>query len=646
MSEERASANRLSLSEVHSSVTIPYGKSLFRRLLAVSGPAFLVSVGYMDPGNWATDLAAGSSFNYALMWVLLMSNLIALLLQSLAFRLGVVRGLDLAQACRLEYPSWARLPLYALCEVAISACDLAEVIGTAIALQLLVGLPLVWGVCLTALDTFVLLLLNRLGIRKVEAVIIGLISVVAAGMIVQVFFAGPEWGGVARGFLPGLPGEGALDIAIGMLGATVMPHNLYLQSSLVQTRRIGAGRSEKRQAIRLNTTDSMLALNMAFFVNAAILIMAAATFYRHGYFTVAEIQDAYRLLAPLLGTAIAPVAFAVALLASGQGSTITGTLAGQVVMEGFLNLRISPAVRRIITRLLAIVPSVLTILLVGEQSAGGLLVFSQVVLSLQLPFAIVPLIHFVSDRDKMGEFAIRRTATALSWIVALIIVALNLKLVVDTLDHWLAEAGRHAVWLELTLVPVAGIIGLFLLYITVKPWLARLLLRPADVRLGVHEPAPDIEQALSQAGARLRKVAVALDFSGRDAEVLGETLRILGGQSHEIALMHVTESAPASFMGKDAGDLESKRDLDRLEAYAESLRAAGFAVSTFVGHGKPVSELTRLIKEFGADLVVVGAHGHRFWLDLIFGSTADRLRHQIKASVLVVGTGSGRGSGS
>ncbi len=643
MTDGPAPTNRLSLAEVHSTVGIPYGKSLFRRLLAISGPAFLVSVGYMDPGNWATDLAAGSSFEYALIWVLLMSNLIALLLQSLAFRLGIVRGVDLAQACRLEYPNWARLPLYVLCEIAISACDLAEVLGTAIALQLLFGLPLLWGVCLTALDTIVLLFLNSLGIRKVEAVIIALISVVAAGVILQVFLAGPEWNSLARGFLPALPSAGALYIAISMLGATVMPHNLYLHSSLVQTRRIGSTNRDKRQAIRLNTTDSMLALNMAFVVNAAILIMAAATFYRHGYFEVAEIQDASRLLAPLLGTTIAPIAFAVALLASGQGSTITGTLAGQIVMEGFLNLRISPAIRRIITRLLAIAPSILTIILAGERSAGELLVLSQVILSLQLPFAVIPLIHFVSDREKMGEFATRRAVTVLAWIAALLIVVLNLKLVVDTLGRWIAKAGSHAVWLELTLVPAGFLAGLFLLYVAVKPWLTRLLLRPADVRVDVHEPEADLGQALRPAGsgAPFQKVAVALDFSGRDAEILRETLRVIGGQSCEIALMHVTESAPARFMGRDAGDLESKRDLDRLEAYAKSLRSAGFAVKTLVGQGKPVTELTRMIRDFGADLVVVGAHGHRFWLDLFFGSTADKLRHQIKASVLVVGTASG-----
>jgi len=644
LSKKHASANGLSLSEVHGTIGIPYQKSIFRRLLAISGPAFLVSVGYMDPGNWATDLAAGSSFNYALIWVLLMSNLIALLLQSLAFRLGIVRGLDLAQACRLEYPRWARLPLYALCEIAIGACDLAEVIGSAIALQLLFGLPLLWGVCLTAMDTFALLFLNSFGIRKIEAVIIGLIFIVAAGVIVEVFLAGPEWSSVARGFLPNLPNATALYIAIAMLGATVMPHNLYLHSSLVQTRRIGDSSGEKGQAIRLNTTDSTMALNMAFVVNAAILVMAAATFYRHGHFEVAEIQDAYRLLAPLLGTTIAPIAFAIALLASGQSSTITGTLAGQIVMEGFLSLRIPPWVRRIITRLLAIIPAVLTILFLGERGTGWLLVLSQVVLSLQLPFAIIPLIHFVSDREKMGEFVIRPVVIALAWIVTLVIVALNLKLVVDTLGDWIANAGVYAIWLKWTLVPLVGIIGLFLVYITVKPWLAKLLLGPADVRLGVHKPAADLGQAFNQrepaSRAPFRKVAVALDFSGRDAEVFRETLRVLGDQRPEIALMHVTESAPARFMGKDAGDFESSRDRDRLETYAESLRAAGFAVSTFIGHGKPVTELTRLITDFDADLVVLGAHGHRFWSDLLFGSTADKLRHQIKVSVLVVGRGS------
>ncbi len=641
MSGERASTNRLSLPEVQGTVGIPYEKSIFRRLLAVSGPAFLVSVGYMDPGNWATDLAAGSSFNYSLIWVLLVSNLIALLLQSLAFRLGIVRGLDLAQACRLEYPRWARLSLYVLCEVAITACDLAEVIGSAIALQLLFGLPLIWGVCLTAVDTFMLLLLNSFGIRKIEAVIIGLISIVAAGVILQVLLAGPEWDSVVRGFVPSLPNEQAIYVAIAMLGATVMPHNLYLHSSLVQTRRIGKTPGEKSQAIRLNTSDSTVALNIAFIVNAAILIMAAAVFYRHGHFEVAQIQDAFRLLAPLLGTTIAPVAFAMALLASGQSSTITGTLAGQVVMEGFLNLRIPPGVRRIITRLLAIIPSILTILFIGERGVGSLLVLSQVVLSLQLPFAIIPLIHFVSDREEMGEFVIRPLVRSLAWAATLVIVVLNLKLVVDTLSTWFAGSA-HAVWLAAALLPAAGIVTLLMAYIALKPWLAKLLLRPADVPLGVHKPAAelDLDFHTHTSGATFHKVAVALDFSGRDAEILRETMRLLGDQRPEIALMHVIESAPARFMGKDAGDFESTRDRDRLETYAESLRSAGFSVSILIGHGKPAKELTRLVNDSGVDLVVLGAHGHRFWLDLLFGSTADKLRHQIKASVLVVGKGS------
>jgi manganese transport protein len=626
-----------SLADVQGTVGIPYEKNIIRRLLAVSGPAFLVSVGYMDPGNWATDLAAGSSFNYTLLWVLLVSNLMAILLQSHAFRLGIVRGLDLAQACRVEYPRWAALTLYALCEVAITACELAEVLGSAIALQLLFGLPLIWGVLLTSLDTFLVLFLNSLGIRKTEAFILGLITIIAASVCVQVFLARPDWSGVAQGLMPSLPNQAALYVSIAMLGATVMPHNLYLHSSLVQTRRIGTSDEEKREAIRLNTTDSTMALNIAFVVNAAILIMAAATFHRHGYFEVAEIQDAHRLLSPLLGTALAPIAFAVALLASGQSSTITGTLAGQIVMEGFLNLRISPAVRRLITRLTAIVPAAVTILLAGEGSTGPLLVLSQVILSLQLPFAIIPLIHFVSDRRKMGGFVIAPAWTALSWAVALTIVSLNVKLVVDTLRGWLGGGGAE--WLKWTVIPAGCAAGVFGIYIAVKPWVSRLFMSPAQVRLTVHKPAANVGDAVKLAATArpLRKVAVALDFSGRDAEVLSETVRILGDQRPEIALIHITESAPARFLGGEAGDLESQRDHARLETYADSLGQAGFKVSTYVGQGKRVAELTRLISETAPDLVVLGAHGHRLLLDLFFGSTADKLRHQIEASVLVVG---------
>lgn len=621
-----------SLSEVHGSVPVPYHRSIFKRIFAISGPAFLVSVGYMDPGNWATDLAAGSTFEYRLLWVLLLSNLMAVLLQSFAARLGLVRGLDLAQACRAEYPWPVNLGLYALCEVAIAACDLAEVLGSAIALQLLFGLPLLWGVLLTAADTFALLFLTYLGIRSLEACVLGLISIVGGGMILEIFLANPDWGGVAGGFVPSLPGAGALYIALGMLGATVMPHNLYLHSSLVQTRDVGSDPKRKKQVIRLNNLDSVVALNMAFFVNAAILIVSAAVFYRAGHREIAEIQDAHRLLAPILGASIAPVAFAVALLAAGQSSTITGTLAGQIVMEGFLDFRLPPWLRRLITRLMAIAPAVWTILHYGEEGTGSLLILSQVILSLQLPFAIVPLIHFVSDRAKMGEFAVGKPLRILGWSAAALISGLNGWLAYSTMRAWVSQSP----WAAGAAGAGAVLLGTLFLYLVFRPLARKMQAR--GKRLTIHAPEEDLAAAMasSRSDKPIERVAVALDFSGRDAHVLRGTLRFLGPGRPAFTLMHVVESAGARFLGKETGDLETLRDEERLEDYAAKLRELGFDVTTAVGHGKPVPELRRMIVECKPDLVVLGAHGHRFLKDLLLGATADQLRHEVDASVLVI----------
>jgi len=400
MNEER------SLSEVHSSVTIPEQRGFLRRLFAFAGPAYLVAVGYMDPGNWATDIAAGSRYGYALVWVLVMSNAMAILLQSLSARLGLVSGRDLAQACRDRYPASVNVALWILCEVAIAACDLAEVIGSAIGLQLLFGIPLIYGVLITALDTFLILFLHQAGIRKMEAFILVLVATIAGCFLFEILVSRPDLPGIARGVLPSLPDSDALYFAIGILGATVMPHNLYLHSSLVQSRRVEKTARGIHQSLKFNLIDSVVALNLALFINAAILIMASAVFHRAGYFDVAEIQDAHQLLAPIVGSALAPILFAVALISAGQSSTITGTLAGQIVMEGYVNIRLRPWLRRIVTRAVAIVPAVLTIVLFGDRATGELLVLSQVVLSLQLSFAVIPLIHMVSDRKLMGAFAI------------------------------------------------------------------------------------------------------------------------------------------------------------------------------------------------------------------------------------------------
>ncbi|HEY9454650.1 MAG TPA: Nramp family divalent metal transporter [Bradyrhizobium sp.] len=422
---------RPSLSEVYASIPIPVRGSWFRRLLAFSGPGYMVSVGYMDPGNWATDLAGGSQFGYTLLAVIMISNLMAILLQALAARLGIATGRDLAQACRDAYPRPVGLALWVACELAIIACDLAEVIGTAIALKLLFGIPLIGGALITALDAFLLLLLMNKGFRFIEAFIVALLVVIAVCFLIQIVLAAPPVVEMFGGFIPSpdiVTNPAMLYIAIGILGATVMPHNLYLHSSIVQTRRYDQTETGRRDAIRWATTDSTIALMLALFVNASILIVAAAVFHANGKSDVQEIEQAYALLSPLLGVGIASVLFAVALLASGLNSTVTATLAGQIVMEGFLHLRIPHWARRLLTRAVAIVPVVVVTALYGESGTARLLVLSQVILSMQLPFAVIPLVQFVCDRKKMGAFAIPRSVAVLAWIVAGIIVTLNIKL--------------------------------------------------------------------------------------------------------------------------------------------------------------------------------------------------------------------------
>lgn len=430
-----ARPRRPSLAEVHRSVAVPAGDGRFwAKLGAFAGPGYLVAVGYMDPGNWATDLAGGSAFGYTLLAVILLSNIFAMVLQALAARLGIVTGLDLAQACRQHYSPPVRFALWLLCELAIIACDLAEVIGTAIALQLLFGLPLVWGVCLTALDVLLILLLQQHGFRRLEAFIVALLIIIAGCFAVELALARPDLAAIAAGLVPDpeiVTNPAMLYIAIGILGATVMPHNLYLHSAVVQTRRFADTEAGKREAVRYATLDSTVALGLALFINASILILAAATFHSAGRTDVAEIQDAYQLLTPMLGVGAASTLFAIALLASGQNSTITATLAGQIVMEGFLDLRLPAWARRLITRLIAIVPAVIVAALYGQSGTAQLLVLSQVILSLQLPFAVVPLVRFTGDRLKMGAFASPAWLKAAAWLISAVIIALNLKLLTD-----------------------------------------------------------------------------------------------------------------------------------------------------------------------------------------------------------------------
>ncbi|MEA5625224.1 Nramp family divalent metal transporter [Nostoc sp. UHCC 0251] len=428
--------NKPSLPEVHRSIRVPNSKSFWRKMLAYAGPGYLVSVGYIDPGNWATDIAGGAKFGYTLLTVILLSNLMAILLQSLCVRLGVATGRDLAQACRDYFGKRVSFCLWILCEIAIAACDLAELLGSAIALQLLFGIPLLWGVCITALDVLVLLFLQSKGFRYTEALVIMLITTVGFCFTAEILFSRPDMGGIMFGYLPKpeiLSNPEMLYIAIGILGATVMPHNLYLHSSIVQTRDWQPTTEKRWEAIKFGTIDSTFALSLALFINSAILIVSAATFHFSGNQNVAEIQDAYKLLSPLLGVSAASAIFGIALLASGQSSTLTATLAGQIVMEGFLQFRLPSWLRRLVTRLLAIIPALITIIIFGEHSTSRLIVLSQVILSLQLPFAVIPLVMFTSNRRLMGEFVNPLWLKSLSWGVAIVIVGLNVWLLLQSI---------------------------------------------------------------------------------------------------------------------------------------------------------------------------------------------------------------------
>lgn len=618
-----------SLEEVNESVSAQNKTSTFRKILAFFGPAYLISVGYMDPGNWATDIAGGSQFGYALIWVLLMSNIMALLLQSLSARLGIVTQRDLAQASRETYSKFVNYILYFLAEVAIAACDLAEVLGMAIGLNLLFDISLIEGVIITVLDTFLLLFLINKGIRKMEAFIIALVAIIGFSFVFEMIFAQPEVDKVFAGLIPSLPGEAALYIAIGIIGATVMPHNLYLHSSLVQTRKFDRTKSGVKQAIKYNFIDSAIALNLAFFVNAAILILAAATFYKNGMFDMAEIQDAHQFLEPMLGTKWAPILFAVALIAAGQSSTITGTLAGQIIMEGYLNLRIRPWVRRIITRLIAIVPAVIVISYFGESVTGKLLILSQVILSLQLGFAIIPLIHFVSDKTKMKGFHISRTTQIAAWLIASIIVSLNAKLVFDEINGWL-ESSENPIILWLTVVPLAiGFLAL-LLFIVFKPFFTK-------AKNDVYNHSPHgLKLKMGPSGDYSKKhIAVSVDFSDADESALNNAFA-LGGSDANYTLIHVVETVGAIMYGDKIEDHETSVDEKLLSEYHEMLTQKGWKVTTKLAFGEPSKGIPKIVNEGHFDVLVMGTHGHTGFKDLVFGTTVDKVRHRIKIPLYIV----------
>lgn len=616
-------SDKKSLSEVHESITTE--KKGWRKILAFLGPAYLVSVGYMDPGNWATDIAGGSKFGYQLIWVLLMSNLIALLLQSLSARLGIVRGLDLAQASRNAYPKWVNFPLFILAQTAIIACDLAEIIGMAIGLNLLFGLPLIWGISITILDTILLLFLLNKGMRKMEAFIIGMVSIVGLSFLVEMFIVEPSVKEVIKGFEPSMLNGEALYIAIGIIGATVMPHNLYLHSSLVQTRKFERSRQGIKEAIKFNIIDTAVALNLAFFVNAAILILAAAAFYKNGFHEVAEIQDAHKLLTNIFGN-VAPALFAIALIAAGQSSTVTGTLAGQIIMEGHLNLRIQPWLRRLITRLLAIVPAFFTILHFGDDSLSALLILSQVVLSLQLGFAIIPLIHFTSDKKEMKEFAIKTWAKILAWISALVIVVLNIKLVVEEISIWKAE--NDGWYIYVIVIPMAIIIALFLLYIFIYPLINKHSLK-------VKVPHGDALEIATIEKIDYSRIGITIDFSKHDRNTIRHAL-IQGGKHAHYYLIHVVETAAARYHGQTVLDHETQADMENLKKYQENLAELGYHATPQIGFGGTAKAIAEISNKQHIELLVMGAHGHKGLKDIIFGTTVNSVRHKVSIPVLIV----------
>ncbi len=614
-----------SLSEVHNTIDTTAPKKNWRKLFSFLGPAYLVSVGYMDPGNWATDLAGGSKYGYALIWVLLMSNLMALLLQGLSARLGIVRGRDLAQANRETYPRAINFILYLLAEIAIAACDLAEVLGMAIGIKLLTGLGLVWGVSITVLDTFLLLYLQKAGMRKMEAFIISLVAIISIAFLIQIIFAEPNLVNVAKGFVPNFPDSNALYIAIAIIGATVMPHNLYLHSALVQTRKIERTDAGIQQAIKFNRIDTTIALNLAFFVNAGILVLAGSVFFYSGHQNVDGVIEAHKLLPSFLGKT-APILFAIALIAAGQSSTITGTLAGQIIMEGYLSLRINPWIRRLITRLVAIVPALIVIIIYGESKVDALLVFSQVILSLQLGFAIIPLIFFVSNKKTMGKFAIKPFTQIAAWIIASILIVLNIKMLLKEIIPFFE---LDAMMPKILIVFVGLFFGFILLYILLFPFLRKKkILTPLEI----HD-AMEILPALTI--PTYNNIAVALDFSANDHKIISYAIG-QGKTEANYLLIHIVESASAKLLGEDSDDFETKKDKAQLESYAAQLNEKGFKASAELGFRNRVKEIVRIVTEKNADILVIGAHGHRGVKDILYGQTVNAVRHELKIPVLVV----------
>ncbi len=611
-----------SLAELNSSVSTAV-PGAWKRLAAFAGPAYLVSIGYMDPGNWATDIEGGSRFGYQLLWVLVASNGMAILLQTLSARLGIVTRRDLAQACREAYPRSVSFVLWVLCEIAIAATDLAEVLGAAIALNLLFGMPLMWGVLLTAIDSFFILYLLKLGVQKFEWIVRGLVATIGVCFAIELYLAKPVWGAVAGGLIPTLSNE-SLYVAIGILGATVMPHNLYLHSSLVQTRQFGATDVEKKKACHFNLIDSVFALNAALFVNAAILILAAAVFYQRGV-AVTEIQQAHQMLSPLLGTAVASALFAFSLLLSGQASTLTGTLSGQIVMEGFLNLRLNPWLRRLVTRGLALIPAVWVIYSAGDKEVYQLLILSQVVLSLQLPFAIIPLIRLTSDRKRMGVFANRPWVIGLAGLVAAVILLLNGWLVKNTFEKMLSIGTN----VYLLLIPGIGLAAL-LTYLLVEPWLGR------EVAAAPVMAVPELAGTDGELPV-YRKILVPLDHSRSDRVALRHAVALARQSGARLVLLHVEEGATSQVYGPESSTAEVAGGSAYLEGISQSVLKQNVACEFFIRHStSPAGEIIRFARAEAPDLIVMAAHGHGRIGDFVYGETIEHVRHGVKIPLFVV----------
>lgn len=547
--------------------------------------------------------------------------------QTLCSRLGIVTGKDLAQACRSHYNKFVNYILWILCEIAIVSTDIAEVLGTAIGLNLIFKLPIIYGVIITGFDTLLLLFLDRFGIRKIEAFIISLIAIIGISFFMEIIISKPDYHGIVLGFIPTLPGKDALFIAIGIIGATIMPHNLYLHSSIVQTRNIERTKNGLKQAVKFNNIDSLVALNLAFLVNAAILILAASVFHRSGNYGVDDILKAHKLLEPVLGSTLAPILFGIALIAAGQSSTITGTYAGQIVMEGFIHLRVQPWVRRLITRILAIIPSILTILYFGDSATGELLIISQVILSLQLAFALIPLIHFVSSRKLMKDFVISKKSQITAWFLSALIIYLNIRLVIEVFASWLSKNNlKYTKYLSMS---ICILLGILLIYIILEPIVNKSENKAA---VDIHGSVlfPEIEKIRPY-----NNIALALDFSKNDRDVLSQTVNFCNKDCNLI-LIHIVESVGASIYGGKADDIESKQDSERLNMYAKKLKTLGFQnVTTEIGYGKAEKSIVEIVAKHHADLIIFGSHGHHGISDLLFGTITDKIKHKLSIPILI-----------